>query len=267
MDMSLIKESFRTPNAKDYPELHGYSREEIYSGKMGPGGLYLAAQMARRMGLASGQRVLDLGCGRGATSAFLVQRYGVDVVAVDLWISASDLYERFKQNGVANRIVPLNLDISAKLPFASGYFDAIFCMDAVHYFGCETGFWKHLLPHLKCGGRLCIGSPCFNAEFSSELLQALPAVYDDGTDLWPKEFSQYHSPPWWATLIESTGCMDVRESTELDDGILFWEDDVLHNIEHGGRIADAERDAAQITFRQDGVPSLTHFVLCAEKRA
>ena len=267
MNIEEIKKKFRTPAAEDYPELQGYSRTAIYEGKMGPGGLYLAAQMTRRMCLSAGQRVLDLGCGRGATSIFLAKQFGVSVVALDLFVSATEKYKRFQQHDIDHRVMPLNIDITGELPFAYDYFDAIFCMDSIHYYGGTLAFWAHLLPHLKPRGRLCIGSPCFNAEFSSQALQALPAVYDDGTELWPTEFSLYHSPPWWAGLLQRTGSLDVKESGEVEDGIIYWEDDTLHNLEQGGSPSGEERDADQITFRQEGMPFLTHFVLYADKRA
>jgi cyclopropane fatty-acyl-phospholipid synthase-like methyltransferase len=70
------------------------------------------------MDLRPGQWVLDLGCGRGARSMFLVERYGVRVIAVDLWTPASDLVERIAGRGLLDRIVPLNLDAGQPLPFA-----------------------------------------------------------------------------------------------------------------------------------------------------
>jgi len=266
MNVEEIKNNFRTPAMEDYPELQGYSRADVYNGKMGPGGLYLAAQIARGLNLSQGQRVLDLGCGRGASSIFLAKHYEVSVVAVDLWISATKLYQQFQKHGVEDRVVPLNLDVTKDLPFADDYFNAIFCMDSVHYYGGTVSFWNHLLPHLKRGGRLGVGSPCFNQEFSPETLKALPSVYDDGTDLWPDEFSKYHSPAWWKGLIQNTGGMDVIASYELEDGVIYWEDDILNNLEKGGSTEDTERDVSQITFREQGIPYLTHFVLCAEKR-
>jgi len=267
MHVDEINRTFRSPAAADYPELAHYSRAEIYEGRMGPGGLYLAALMARCLHLRSGERVLDLGCGRGATSVFLARHFDVAVIALDLWITAAELYEQFRAHDVADRIVPLNLDVTSPLPFRRDYFDAIFCMDSIHYYGGSPAFWAHLLPHLKPGGRLCIGSPCFNAEFSAEALRARPDVYDDGTNLWPDEFSRYHSPGWWADLVRQTGAMDSVESNELRDGVILWEDDVLYTIEQGGPAQDSQRDAAQITFRGAGMPYLTHFVLCARKRA
>jgi len=83
------------------------------------------------MDLSAGQRGLDLGCGRGASSVFLAKEFGVSVVAIDLVVSATEKYRRFQQHGVEDRIMPLNLDITQELPFAHGYFDAIFCMDSV----------------------------------------------------------------------------------------------------------------------------------------
>ena len=265
MRVDDIKRTFHQPSRAAYPELEGYSREEIYSGKMGPGALYLAAQMARCLCFCGGERVLDLGCGMGATSVFLAKHYNVHVVAVDLWISATDLHQRFLRERVADQVVPLNLDITGPLPFACDYFDAVFCMDSIHYYGGKEPFWHHILPHLKPGGRFCIGSPCFSEEFSADALAHLPQVFDNGTDLWPREFSRYHSPLWWDSLLGQTGLMCNISSTELEDGIVFWEDDIVYNLEQGGDAETASRDADQCTFRQAGMPYLTHFVLCAER--
>ena len=267
MDINEVKKSFRTPDVKDYPELVGYSREEIYEGKMGPGGLYLAAKISRHLNLAPGQRVLDLGCGKGATSIFLAKLFDVTVFAVDYWIKAEMLYENIANHGLGNQIIPLNLDVTQRLPFAQGYFDAIFCMDAVHYFGTEPAFWQEFLPYLRSGGRLCIGSPCFNTELSEDVLANLPDVYHDGTDLWATEFSKYHSPEWWAEIIGKSGLVKIHHSKILDDGEIYWEDDILNNLEKGGDEATGLIDAAQVRFRQEGVPHLTHFVLSAEKCA
>ena len=211
-------------------------------------------------------KILDLGCGLGATSFFLANCYNVKVFAVDLWISSTELHNRVIQHNLEDKVIPLNLDITQKIPFANDYFDAIFCMDCIHYFGGNTDFWEHLLPHLKNNGRLCIGSPCFSDEFSEQTLNSLPFVYDDGTDLWPTEFSKYHSPQWWKKLLEKTRKFDSIESFEIEDGIIYWEDDVLNNLENNGDIETALTDAAQYTFREDGIPYLTHFVLSAIKK-
>jgi len=265
MDIEKIKKEFRPADITKYPEISNYSRDMIYDGKMGPGGLFLAALMARKLNLKPHMRVLDLGCGNGATSFFLARHYNVKVFAVDLWINSTDIFNRAVQRKLEDVVIPLNLDITQKLPFANNYFDAVFCMDCVHYFGGNAAFWEHFLPHLKSEGQLCIGSPCFNEEFTEENLKNLPFVYDDGTDLWLNEFSKYHSPRWWKNLLEKSGKFDVIESSETEDGIVLWEDDLLNSLENNVDVKTALTDAAQITFRQDGMPYLTHFILWAKR--
>lgn len=267
MTIEDIKRTFRSPNLADYPELTGYGRNEIYENKMGPGGLFLAARMSRELNVYPGERVLDIGCGMGSTSAFLAKTLSATVFALDLWIPATSLHKNFQAKGVEENVIPLNLDITGTLPFAEGYFDAIFCMDAIHYFGEDVEVLDRIMKTLKPMGRLCVGSPCFNEEFSENALNNLPALYDDGSELWPQEFSRYHSPRWWAEQVGRVGAITVVESHELEDGLLYWQDDILHNIENEIYIDSVENDADQIMYRAVGMPYLTHFMLTAERMA
>ena len=115
----------------------------------GGGGLYLAVQMLRTLRLKPNDVVLDLGCGKGATSIFLAKHYGVRVVALDLWTSAEFLNEKFKTAGYADRISAIQMDATQPLPFPEDYFDAIFCMNSFNFYGGSLDFLKHLLKHLK----------------------------------------------------------------------------------------------------------------------
>ena len=265
MKIADILTQFRTVNPADYPEVAGYCRDDVYADKMGPGGCYLASLMARHLDLHAGELVLDLGCGMGTTSIFLSRAYHVDVLALDLWINATVLQQKFTRQPLPTRVIPLQLDVTQTLPFADAAFDAIFCMDSIHYYGGRAAFFHHLLRLLKPGGRLCIGSPCFNTEFTLEQLGSLPDAYDNGTDLWPHEFSQYHSPAYWSRLVEQTGLVTIEHCEEPADGVILWEDYVLYNLQLYGDKKTAERDADEISFRQPGWPYLTHFVLAARK--
>ncbi|MGB9939171.1 SAM-dependent methyltransferase [Methanosarcina sp.] len=62
------------------------------------------------MKLEKGMRVLDPGCGKGLTSIFLAKEYDVTVSATDLWISATENYERIKSMGLEDRIIPIHTD-------------------------------------------------------------------------------------------------------------------------------------------------------------
>ena len=110
--------TFRAPDRTHYPELEGYTPDELYHDCAGGGGLYLATRMVRTMRLRAGDIVLDLGCGKGEASLFLAKHFGVTVIALDLWTSATFLNEKFAARGCGDRIVPLHMDVRHELPFA-----------------------------------------------------------------------------------------------------------------------------------------------------
>jgi len=105
----------------------------------------LATHVVRTMDLRQGDIVLDLGCGRGETCIFLAKHFGARIVAVDLWTPATYLGDKFAARGYRQQITPLHLDVTHELPFAEGYFDAIFCMNSLSFYGGSVEFLHHLL--------------------------------------------------------------------------------------------------------------------------
>jgi SAM-dependent methyltransferase len=166
--------------------------------------------------------------------------------------------------GLDDRIVPFNLDITKRLPFPDECFDVVFCMDAVHYFGAKRGFLAHIAPHLKAGGYVVVGNPCFDREFSGPPR----SVYRPP---WVKEFSKYHSPLWWKDLFERSGLFERISVEEPPNGEAYWEDDVLFELNGSTNkpVSQLEADADQIVFGRDNpdCPRLTHFILNCRKKA
>jgi len=272
MDVEKAKAGYRSPDCTDYPDLAGYSRDEIYDGCMGGGALYLAAQMVRTMDLKEGDIVLDLGCGRGATCIFLAKEFGVRVVAVDLWISATSLAAKFSKNGYRDRILPLNLDVTDCLPFAEAYFDAIFCMNSLSFYGGSVEFLHHLLKHVKRGGQICAGMETFDDEFSPGAFSNPPPVFDyslppphDTVNVWEDDFSKMHSPPWWKKLFEESGLLEIVHCRELEDATILYEDLVLYQIEHDLDPEDVRRSIAQLEYGRENRPIKSLFVVTARK--
>jgi SAM-dependent methyltransferase len=272
VDVERVKATYRSPDRDAYPELAGYTREEIYEDNMGGGALYLAANMVRTMDLKGGDIVLDLGCGKGTTAIFLARHFGVRVVAVDLWVSATFLNAKFSGRGYRDRILPLNLDVARPLPFAEEYFDAIFCMNSLSFYGGSVAFLRHLLKHLKVGGELCIGMETLSEEFAAEAYADPPPVYnynlpppDEDVNVWESDFSKMHSPPWWERLFKSSGLVQVNHCSELQDAAILYEDLVLYNIEHDLEPDDVIRSIAQLEYGRDNRPYKTLLVLTARK--
>ena len=136
-----------------------YENEFIKENMMGPNSMIILENLLEDIPLTGNMRVLDLGCGNGLTSIFLAKEYGVQVFAVDLWISASENYKRFKKIGLENQIIPIHAD-ATQLPFADDYFDAVISVDAYHYFGSnETYFDTYLSKLLKKDALIAIAIP------------------------------------------------------------------------------------------------------------
>jgi cyclopropane fatty-acyl-phospholipid synthase-like methyltransferase len=268
-----VATAYRSPDPADYPELHGYTRDEIYEDCLGGGALYLAARMVRTMRLRPGDIVLDLGCGKGATSIFLARHFGVHVIAVDLWTDATFLDHKFSARGYRNRIVPLQLDVTDRLPFADGYFDAIFCMNSLSFYGGSVEFMQHLLRHLGKGGQFVVGMETLNAEFTPEERQNPPAVFsynlpppNDDINVWEGDFSKMHSPSWRARLFQDSGLPRVETCFELEDAEVLCEDQVKYQIEHDLDPADVDISIRQIEYGRSYRPAKTLFVLTAVRR-
>jgi cyclopropane fatty-acyl-phospholipid synthase-like methyltransferase len=94
----------------------------------GANSLWLTEWLTEALQLRRGMRVLDLGCGRAASSIFLHREFGVQVWATDLWISASENLQRIRDAGVEDGVFPIHAD-ARSLPFAAEFFDAIVLID------------------------------------------------------------------------------------------------------------------------------------------
>ncbi len=204
-------------------------------------------------------------------SIFLARHYGVRVVAVDLSIPAATLSEKFSERNWGTRVTALNLDIEEPLPFADGYFDAVFCMTSIHYYGVTTGFLKHILRYLKRGGRFCVGNTCFDREIPADQVPDIYRTTPPGgiLDGWQSECSRYHSPAWWRRLFADSGIVKMIECLELEDGPAMWEDKLAYDLERSGwsqeKVDSLRWKIDQILYGRNHRPRFTFFVATVER--
>ena len=71
-----------------FPRTAQYNSEWVISSASGgANSLWLTEWLTTALDLQPGMRVLDLGCGRAASSIFLHREFGVQVWATDLWFN------------------------------------------------------------------------------------------------------------------------------------------------------------------------------------
>src|SRR2546425_6172331 len=143
LDKRLVSERF--PRASNY-----HPDWVIASASGGAHALWLTEWLATALELRPGMKVLDLGCGRAASSIFLRREFGVQVWAADLWFSASENMQRIRGAGVEDGVFPLHADARA-LPFAPDFFDAVVCVDSFYYFGTDDLYLNYLAHFVKPG--------------------------------------------------------------------------------------------------------------------
>jgi cyclopropane fatty-acyl-phospholipid synthase-like methyltransferase len=151
-----------------FPRSNRYDPKWILENQMGLNPLWLTEWVCERMPLAPGMRLLDLGCGKGLSSIFLAKEYDVQVWAVDLWIKATENYDRFRQSGVQDRAFPIHGD-ARNSSFADEYFDAVICIDAYVYFGTDDLYLETLCRFVKPSGWIEISVPGFMRELEGQL--------------------------------------------------------------------------------------------------
>ncbi|WP_066495748.1 SAM-dependent methyltransferase [Abyssisolibacter fermentans] len=195
-----------------------YDNEFIKENMMGPNSMIILENLLESVPLTSNMRVLDLGCGKGLTSIFLAKEYGVQVFAVDLWISASENYKRFKKMGLDNQIIPIHAD-AISLPFAEDYFDAVISIDAYHYFGCnETYFDTCLSKLLKKDALIAIGIPGMKYEIHN-------CIPDEMKPYWEEEaLALWNSCDWWEKLLLKSNSFEIKKIHEMDCFNEAWQD-------------------------------------------
>ena len=186
----------------------------IASASGGAHSLWLTEWLAEALDLQPGMRVLDLGCGRAASSIFLHREFDVQVWAVDLWFSAEENCQRVRDAGAEDGVLPIHADARA-LPFAAEFFDAVVSIDSFVYYGTDDLYLGNLARFVKVGGLIAIAGAGLIDEFDDEVPDHLRAW-------WTPSHNCLHSADWWRRHWERSGIVDVAVADTMPDGWKFW---------------------------------------------
>ena len=181
----------------------------------GANSLWLTEWLTEAMQLQPGMRVLDLGCGRAASSIFLRREFSVQVWATDLWFNASENLQRIRDAGVEDGVFPIHADARA-LPFATDFFDAIVSIDSFIYYGTDDHYLNYLARFVKPGGRIGIAQVGLRHEMESPVPAHLREWWSQ-EQLW-----SFHSADWWRRHWGRTGILDIEAADMLPDGWRRW---------------------------------------------
>lgn len=204
-------------SSRRFPRASRYNPDWVVaSAGGGASALWLTEWLAEALELRPGMRVLDLGCGRAASSVFLHRELGVEVWAVDLWFSPTENLRRIRDAGVERGVFPLRAEARA-LPFAAEFFDAVVSIDSFPYYGTDDLYLGYLARFVKPGGVLAIAGAGLVQELHAGVPEHLQAWWEPM--LWC-----LHSAAWWRRHWERTGIVDVVVADTMPDGWRAWLD-------------------------------------------
>jgi ubiquinone/menaquinone biosynthesis C-methylase UbiE len=204
-----------------FPLSNKYDSEWVLTNQMGPSALWLTEWLVEKMDLKPGMRVLDMGCGKAMSSIFLAKEYGVKVWANDLWISASENWERICEAGFEDQICPIHAE-ARSLPYAEGYFDAIVSIDSYQYYGTDDLYLGYFSKYVKPGGQMGIVVPGLAREIEGEVPEHLTRPQSNGLVFWVDDCFCFHTADWWKHFWGRTRLVDVETTDVLEDGIGLW---------------------------------------------
>ena len=182
----------------------------------GANALWLTEWLAESLDLRPGMRVLDLGCGRAASSIFLHREYGVQVWATDLWFSASENLRRVRDAGLERGVFPIHAE-ARSLPFADEFFDAVVSIDSFPYYGTDDHYLSYIARFVPPGGLLGIAGAGLMRDIDDSLPDHLREWWEPG--LWC-----LHTAPWWRRHWERTGIVTIEMADTLPEGWRGWLD-------------------------------------------
>lgn len=127
------------------------THEERLDAQLGPIGM----RGISRAGLRAGERVLDVGCGCGATTLEIARAAGAEgrVVAVDI---SRPMLERARSRAASEGLherIEFRLDDAQTAPLEAGGYDLVFSRFGVMFFADPVAAFSNLRRALRPGGR------------------------------------------------------------------------------------------------------------------
>jgi len=121
--------------------------------------------MRKKMGfvaerLRGAERILEIGTGHGMQLSFLIAHFGVAVQYAGVDVAVTPLRAAREAVPVTHRARALLSAAAAEdLPFASGSFDGVFCLDVLHHVSSQQRVLSEIRRVLRPGGRVVCVEP------------------------------------------------------------------------------------------------------------
>ena len=176
----------------DGPRDYGYGGYN-YDGRWVP----VAKDIVEHFNLKSGDKVLDIGCGKG----FLVK----DLLALGIDAYGLDISEYALMHCETEVVARIHQGSGDHLPFPDGSFDCVLSLNTIHNFTRERAVVAMQEIQRLCGGKAFVQVDSYRTPEQKEIFESwvLTAEFYDYPEGWEKLFAEagYTGDYYW-TIIE-----------------------------------------------------------------
>jgi SAM-dependent methyltransferase len=144
-------------------DVYAEVRREAWGEEIGQNSWLTRDELERfigRLQLDGSSRVLEIGCGSGGPALHLARLIGCEIVGVDLHEDGvANATRMAREAGLDARVSFVRADASEALPFASGSFGALLCVDTVNHLRDRARVFDEWARLLAPGGRVLFTDP------------------------------------------------------------------------------------------------------------
>lgn len=138
-------------------------RQETFGADIGQSSWLTVEELdryAERLQLQQDTRLLEIACGTGGTALYLAEKFGCQVIGVDL--NSQSLASARKSailHNLKSKLQFIRLDANRPLPFTNEAFDALLCIDSINYLDHRFDILQEWFRLLRPSGRMLYSDP------------------------------------------------------------------------------------------------------------
>jgi len=191
---------------------NGILRYERIFGRtwLSTGGETTTKSFMDKLTLKPGMKVLDIGCGTGGSAFYMADKYGVEVLGVDLSANmlaiANDHMPLFSQQ-VQNRVRFELVDI-LKEDYADNSFDIVYSRDAIMHIADKEDLYRKVYKWMKPGGQLLVSEYVHGPLYPNHSAEYVAYVKKRGY--------QFVTVPQYGHVLRKVGFTNVEAVDKTD---------------------------------------------------
>jgi ubiquinone/menaquinone biosynthesis C-methylase UbiE len=166
------------------------------------GGLEMTRELLRLCNVSGGERILDVGCGVGATAAYIAKEYHCHVFGIDI---KSRMVERAMETAKRERVselVDCRVGDAQELPFEDDYFDVVITESVTAFPEDKQKAVDEYVRVTRPGGYIGLNESTWLKYPPPPEVEAW-AKQEIGASVEPL------SPERWKSLLENAGLIDI----------------------------------------------------------